>query len=281
MTEGTGNQLQTALSESIQSGKLPIPVLPKAANEIMMMTQDPDSDISTLSKLIHQDQSIASSVLRIANSAAFASAERIVSLQQAVTRLGMQLLSEIAISVAVKSNVFNSPKYAQHIRLMWRHALASALFGKEIARSLRRNVEGQYLCGLLHAIGKPVVLKVIESLEKELSEEVTQSEVMELVEKFHVEVGSQVTAEWKLPQTIQVSNRYYLEYESAPEFKIETAITYLADRIATVCIFPDKEAERKLLFETAFEFLNIYPEDRKTLLDRREEIMKLVASMDF
>jgi HD-like signal output (HDOD) protein len=281
MTKNSGNQLESTLAESIQSGQLPIPVLPKAANEIMLMSQDPDSDIATLSKLIHQDQSIASSVLRIANSAAFASSERIVSLQQAVARLGMRLLSEIAISVAVKSNVFSSPRYSDQIRLMWRHALASALFGKEVARFLRRNVEGQYLCGLLHAIGKPVVLKVIEALEKDLPSEVPESSIMELVEFYHVEVGARVTSQWKLPQTIQTANQYYLNYMEAPEFKIETAITYLADKVATLCIFPDAETERKLPFESAFEFLNIYPQDRKMLIDKRTEVMTLVSSMDF
>jgi len=271
--------LKASLEQSLHSGNLSIPVLPKAANEILQMSQDPDSDMSDLSRLVHQDQSIAGSVLRIANSAAFASSERIVSLQQAVSRLGMQLLSEIALSVAVQANVFNSVKYRKEISNMWKHALASAVFGKEIARSMRRNVEGQYLCGLLHAIGKPVVLKTIESLENSMGIALNNTEVMQVVETFHIRVGGFVTHKWNLPVSVQVANEYYKDYQKAPEFKIETAITYLANKLATALIDELEKPERDLLFDPVFSTLNIYPNDRMAIFEKMDEVKQLTASM--
>ena len=271
--------IQTTLETSIDNGDLTVPVLPRVANEILQMSQDSLSDMSDLSQLVHQDQSIAGSVLRIANSAAFAPAERIVSLQQAVTWLGLQLLSEIALSVAVQANVFHSVKYNKEIADMWKHALASAVFGKEIARSIRRNVEGQYLCGLLHAIGKPVVLKSIESLETKLNLNLEHQEVMQLVNTYHIRAGEIVTKKWNLPLSVQVANEYYQQYEQAESFRMETAITYLADKLAQAIVEETINPERDLMFDPVFTFLNIYPDDRMDIFRKMDDVKNLTASM--
>lgn len=275
------DKFREILNDSLKTGNLAIPILPKTANEVLQMSQDPNADMTELSKLIHQDQSIAGSVLRISNSAAFAASERIVSLQQSISRLGMQLLSEIALSVAVQSNVFSSPKYKEEIKLMWKHSLASAVYGKEIARFLRRNVEGQYLCGLLHTIGKPVVLKAIEGLEDDINVTLDKEVVIKLVEEFHIIAGILVTSKWNLPQTVQIANKYYQEYENAPEFKLETAVTYLSDQLAQSLIFPGKINDKNLIFDPVFETLNIYPNDRGTLLEKKEDVQLVVNSMTF
>ncbi len=273
------NQLQSELKTSLNSGNFSVPILPKVANEILQMSQDPDSDMGELSRLVHQDQSIAGSVLRIANSAAFAPSERIVSLQQAVSWLGLQLLTEIALSVAVQANVFNSVRYKGEIANMWKHALGSAVFGKEIARSMRRNVEGQYLCGLLHSIGKPVVLKAVESLEDSMGIELTLEQAIQTVELYHVRVGGFVTAEWNLPASVQIANQFYSDYEDAPEFKIETAITHLADKLSTAIIEDSENTQRDLQFDPVFTFLNIYPDDRKAIFEKSDEVKELMSSM--
>lgn len=280
-SKGDISKFREILRESLDTGNLAIPILPKAANDILLMSQDLDADMGELSKLIHQDQSIAGSVLRIANSAAFAASERIVSLQQAVARMGMQLLTEVALSVAVQANVFKSPKYDADIKLMWKHALASGVYGKEIARFMRRNVEGQYLCGLLHSIGKPVVLKTIETLEQKLDTTLPKPVVYELIEEFQTDVGIFVTSKWNLPRTVQVANAYYQNYDQAPEFKLETAITYLADQLAASLVTPDSIDEKKMLFDSVFETLNIYPNDRSTLLSKKEDVQEIVNSMSF
>lgn len=275
------DKFREILNDSLKTGNLAIPILPKTANEVLQMSQDPNADMTELSKLIHQDQSIAGSVLRISNSAAFAASERIVSLQQSISRLGMQLLSEIALSVAVQSNVFSSPKYKEEIKLMWKHSLASAVYGKEIARFLRRNVEGQYLCGLLHTIGKPVVLKAIEGLEDDINVTLDKKVAIKLVEEFHIVAGILVTSKWNLPKTVQIANKYYQEYENAPEFKLETAVTYLSDQLAQSLIFPGKINDKNLIFDPVFETLNIYPNDRGTLLEKKEDVQLVVNSMTF
>ena len=87
------HQIAAKLQEGLDSSSLELPVIPRVASKVFTLTNDPHADVSDLPKLIHSDQSIASHVLRIANSAAYGSGDQIVSLQHAVARLGMNLLS--------------------------------------------------------------------------------------------------------------------------------------------------------------------------------------------
>jgi len=75
----------------------------------MTMAGDPDPDVADLSDLIHKDQTLASGVLRIANSAAYCTGDPIVSLRQAVMRLGMSILSEIAMAACLRSDGLKTP----------------------------------------------------------------------------------------------------------------------------------------------------------------------------
>ena len=90
-TKSPKHIIAAVLEERLNSSNLELPVMPRVASKVFTLTNDPKSEVSDLSKLIHSDQSIASHVLRIANSAAYGGGEQIVSLQQAVTRLGMKL----------------------------------------------------------------------------------------------------------------------------------------------------------------------------------------------
>jgi HD-like signal output (HDOD) protein len=267
------------LESCLHADNLDVPVLPQIATEVMAMSQDPNADMGDLSELIHQDQSIAGRVLRIANSAAFAGSERIVSLQQAVARMGLELLSEIAVSIAIQGNVFQSPRYRAEMDQLWQHALVSALFAKEIARFLRKHVEGHYLCGLLHAIGKPMILKLLIQHEVNGAAALPREVVLALVEQYHQPFGVRVTTQWALPSVIRVVNEWYVDYARAPAFALETAVTYLASRLATFFFSPDAQSDRQLLYDPVFEVLNLYPQDRLLLLERREVVEQRLKSI--
>jgi HD-like signal output (HDOD) protein len=153
--------LRTRLITQLEQGSLDLPLLPVVGNQILQLSGDPNADVTKLSSLIQQDQALAGQILRIANSPAYLPRSPIVSLQQAIAWLGMNMLAGLAFSVSVQSGVFTIKGYEKEIRRLWSHALATGLYGKEIARRIRHNVENAFLCGLLHSIGKPVILHLL------------------------------------------------------------------------------------------------------------------------
>ena len=272
--------IRVALRERLQSKTLRLPVLPKVAGEVLALAQDADADMMDLSALIHRDQALASQVLRISNSAAYAGGGTIVSLQQAITRLGMKLLGDVAIAISVHGELFCVPGYQPDVKLLWRHALASGTYGKEIARLKRTNVESQFLCGLLHTVGKPIVLRVLVELLRERKVFLPRIAVFSLMEEFHCSIGRTVAAEWKLPQQVLYSAAYYLNRAETSAFQTETAITSLAHQLADWVLGADGTVTPPESGDPVILELNIYPDELNSLLERRESVLAMVTALD-
>lgn len=268
------------LQEGLASSNLELPVMPRVASKIFTLTNDPNAEVSDLSRLIHSDQSIASHVLRIANSAIHGGGDHIVSLQQAVARLGMNLLGDIAIAVSLQGDIFKAPGYEAQIRQLLRHALASAAYGKEIARKRRRNVEGQFLCGLLHSVGKPIAVQLTAKLAKERNLEIDKKSVAQLVGAFHRKIAAKVATDWNLPEQLQTTTVYFKKYESAPAFKDESAATYLSQLLASWVINPANFNAAELTQDPVFGYLNFYPDDAQDLLDKKDDVKAVVSAME-
>jgi len=274
------NTIAVALEEGLKSKAIELPVMPRVANKVFNLTNDPSADMSDLSALIHSDQSIASHVLRIANSAAYGGGDQIVSLKQAVTRLGMNLLGDIAFAVSIQSDIFKAPGFEAQIGSLLKHALASAAYGREIARKRRRNVEGQFLCGLLHSVGKPIALQLIANLQIEKGIQLEISDVGSLVGRFNRPIAIGIAKEWKLPKQLQITTVFYKNYPDAPTFKDESAATYLSQMLASWLLNPAKYNALILAEDPVFEYLNFYPDDIKDLLAKKDDVQAVVSAME-
>ena len=125
-----GQQIAALLASQIELEQIDVPMLPEVANKALRLTQDPDSTAAAMANLIQSDQSLAAHVMRIANSVAYTPLANLVSLQQAVARLGMGVMSEIALSASVGAKLFNTPGYEAYIAKQWQHALATGLWAK-------------------------------------------------------------------------------------------------------------------------------------------------------
>ncbi|NWF72744.1 MAG: HDOD domain-containing protein [Nitrospirae bacterium] len=272
-------QVERALVERIDKDRLDLPVLPQVAGKVMALASDPSADAARLSALIHQDQALAAHVLRIANSPAYMPRTPIVSLQHAVAMLGVNQLSEIAVAVSLKSGAVKIPGHEADLLQLWRHALASGAYSKEIARARRYNVESAYLCGLLHAVGKPVVLKTVTTIAAELHLPLESSLVASLLDGYHSRVGSLIATEWALPPQVTEAITYYEAYEQAPSHRQEAMMTCLADRLATYILIPDSFDDSTLRDHHVFADLNLYPGDVDALLGTKDKILHLVDTM--
>jgi len=270
--------LRGALTERLRSAQLELPLPPRVATEVIALSRDDDADVGRLARLLHQDPALAGHVLRIANSPAYLPRSPIVSLQQAVTRLGLRLLSEIALVASVQCGVFRVPGHEDELKRIWRHALASGAFGREIARSLRSNVESAFLCGLLHTIGKPLVLQTTIDLAGKLGVPARRDDVAALVAEFHVEAGGLLATRWGLPRAVCDAIALYQSYEPGPGCAPEPVITALADALATRLV-EGIEDDAAVRAHRAWIDLNIYPEDADALLAKGEAVSELIESM--
>ncbi len=198
MDEQESNGARQLLQQRIEDGELDLPMLPQVVTEVLALVEDPESEMAELAALIQTDQSLAGHVMRIANSAAFNAAVPIASLQQGISRLGMQNIAEIALTATMGSTVFKVAGYEALIKHMWQFSLATGLWAKEIARLRRQNVENAFLCGLLLQVGKPVVLQALTELKTGIASE----DVAVLIDEFQAGVSAMLVEAWQLPPLV-------------------------------------------------------------------------------
>lgn len=262
--------VEASLERLIAANDIDVPMLPEVANKTLVLAQNPDSDASEMAKLIQGDQSLAGHVMRIANSVAYTPMTNLVSLQQAISRLGMGVISEVALAAAIGAKMFNTPGYEKYVAQQWRHALATALWAKEIARHCRSNVEVAFLAGLLHSIGRPAVLQTILDLAKQQQLELSHDDIELLENKYYKRVSEVVVNTWKLPLIVSEAIRYYSDYESATTAKNQAAQVYAGSQYATHMLEPEKIDKETLSKLPVLATLNLY----------QDEVEKLLARMD-
>lgn len=272
--------LRIRITTRLEEGTVDLPLLPVVASQVLQISRDPEAEINKLSALIQQDQALAGQILRIANSAAYAPRSPIVSLQQAISWLGMNMLAGLAFSVSVQSGVFNIKGYEKNVRALWHQALATGLYGKEIARRKRHNVENAFLCGILHTIGKPLLIHLILQ-DNSASPSHPSWAVMEAVmQEFSIMAGTKLAAAWQLPESVQEAIHFYPDgaYHQATLPTKGAMITCLADHLATAIIDPvslDEDAMRAL---PVVQDLNFYPEDMDAIFELQDTIQESIEA---
>tara|TARA_R110001583_G_scaffold177418_2_gene332597 strand:- start:98353 stop:99216 length:864 start_codon:yes stop_codon:yes gene_type:complete len=264
--------LAEPLDHLINRGGIEVPMLPEVANKALLLAQNSDSDASEMAKLIQSDQSLAGHVMRIANSAAYTPMSNLVSLQQAVARLGMGVISEIALTAAIGAKMFNTPGYEEYVNGVWRHALATSLWAKEVARHCRSNVEVAFLAGLLHSIGRPAILQTILELAKKEQIDLTQKDIHQLENTYCHRVSEAVVNLWKMPSLVIEAVSTYSDYNKALTTNTQAAQVTIGARFSTYMLTPEKLDKDTLFILPALTTLNLYQDEVEKLLNQTDTI---------
>jgi HD-like signal output (HDOD) protein len=273
-----GQIICAKIRKDLDSDTLTVPLLPDVARQVISLIDDPDSDASQLAKLIQSDQALAGHVMRVANSAAYSPTASLVSLQQAIARLGMGMIGDICLSISTGTKLFKAPGYELYIQQLWRHAVLTALWSKEISRSVRRNVESAFICGLLHSIGQPVSLQLCLDQAKRIDHCIESDEVFTIVDQLQHRVAMALLNRWQLPAIIIEAIEYCNNYQQAPNYRDLAATVTAAAFIASHHDQGDQD-EETMAQCSALADINLYRDEIASLLDKRDQITAALESL--
>lgn len=271
------HDLSRTVNQRVAEGQLDVPLLPSVVTEVMTLVDDPDADVRRLADLIHRDPGLAAHVLRVANSPAFSAASGVVSLQQAVSRLGLRLLGEIAVSAVLARSVFNHADTCPQIVELRRAAVATGVWAREVARQRRVSVDSAFLCGLLQRIGAPVAL--VEALRSAtaLKMQATPEVLDRVVEEVETSVGLAVATAWRLPAAVRACVAHHRAPLNAEEHQHVVLIGALAHELMRATW--DEDLIDDLYDSPLLGALNLYPDDVDDLLDRQGDVLATVNAM--
>jgi len=275
---GVPAAIRSELESRLSAGSLELPLLPGVAMEITSAAAKEDADARTIADMLKRDAALSAHVLRIVNSPVYSPRAQIVSLQQAVARVGAVKIREIALIIACRTGVFKAKGYEQEIDQVFKHSIGTALFAQEIARNTRNNVEDAFLCGLLHDVGRPVLLQALLALLREAKVVATRNAVLELVSELHEAAGSALARAWALPETVIVALGKH--HTSSPDQEsTPVRIVSLADRFAHLTDEGAALTSDALLGHPALAALEIYPEVLEKIVKRAGAVKETIGVM--
>lgn len=273
-TQGLPQTVRRLLDAKLEGADFELPFLPTTSSEVLSTVQEEDCDARSLTEIVQRDQTLAAHVLRISNSAAYAPQEPIVSLRQAISRLGLSVIAEIAIAVSLRGRVFEVPGHQVMVRQMWMHSAAAAVYAREIARIVRHNVEGAYMCGLLHDVGKPLVMQALIDVAKTRTERPVPAGIFEAaMQAYHAPLGARLAEHWGLSDWVVEAVAYHHDWGAASVFAKEAMITRLADLLAHWALDERLDESEFEAEDPVVEELGLYGDDLEGLFQLRNQVI--------
>jgi putative nucleotidyltransferase with HDIG domain len=209
------------------------------ATQLLRVSADPDASAEELRRVISTDQALTGQILKIANSAMFGMVREVTTLTQAILTLGFSTIKSVVIASSAK-NLYHRGTVGLQERLIWEHALVTAIASRAFAKALRFNrVEEAFIGGLLHDIGKSVMgVKFPErysALLRTVYNEGADGLALEL-DTFgfdHAMVGEALVQKWNLAPSLQQAVRWHHDPIHAEEDHLHlAAIVALANHLA-------------------------------------------------
>lgn len=187
-----------------------IPSIPLVLVRIIQTLDADKSSSKELEELILHDPALSARILRLANSAFYSFRARVKTISHAITLLGMNLVTSLAIGINIFDTFTKGAKgEAIHINQLWMHSCGVGVMVKEIW--IRRGgsaKEGEFafLCGLLHDLGKAVLFKTypghyssIFAIAKSDTDPAISSYEVENYGVDHAAVGEMLAKQWGFP----------------------------------------------------------------------------------
>jgi len=206
--------------------------LPANASEIMILALDPDVSVTQLARVTSRDQVLAARMLRLANSAYCAPLQEITTISEAVVRLGTASVRNVVLATCMASRLQSGNTYGAHGRGLAAHGIGTAFLAQLVARVAIVNQEEAFLYGLVHDMGKLLVLQLSKDYARGGGKAPPDDEVRAVVEARHAEFGGRVLREWHLPPVIEDPVIYHHRPDQCTSHPTEAAVCYVADRLS-------------------------------------------------
>lgn len=211
--------LATRIRELVQSGEVALPPLPEIATRLIdLLRNEKAADPHSVSALVRNDPAIAASILRLANSASFGGLRHIEELDMAVARLGLRQVSALVTAISHKGHFAHAdPERRELLHRLWDHSIVCAMGAKHLAGLAGDDRGEAFLAGLLHDVGKLMVLEALDRIEASGRTSATPVVVRELMELLHTELGHEVLVSWKIPEPVCRAALHHHDSNTAPE----------------------------------------------------------------
>ncbi|HYV26485.1 MAG TPA: HDOD domain-containing protein [Candidatus Eisenbacteria bacterium] len=264
-----------------------LPPAPQILVKLLRALNEPDTDVSRVVDLISFDPALTANVLKLCNSPAFAAAEPIKNIHEAVGRLGLQVIYRLVAATSSRG-VFRLdwPVPGFTAETLWKHSVTVALAAQLISKDIGEDDGGVFTAALLHDTGKVLMSKAFKRLYSDLLPGAIPDPgclAREEETRFtfdHAAAGGRLLERWKFPEQIVAGVTFHHRPERAAPFQRVAACIALGDTISYLLEKPaDAEAAAAHSSTDALGILGLVPEALLLYLERTRDNLKFVQAL--
>jgi HD-like signal output (HDOD) protein len=226
------------IKQQIQRIDAKLPETPTIITELNEVIADPFATSNDVAQVVNKSPSLATLLLKVANSAYYGFPSRIDRISRAVTIIGTKEISGLALGICVMRAFNDIPTDVIDMQAFIRHSLTCGMVARILgALKNMEQTEQLFVAGLLHDIGKLIVFKYFPAHARAcirlavFSGDCVFHAEKEVVGLNHPRIAQHLLKKWSLPLGLENNVVFHHAPADAPD-PIQAGIVQLADLIS-------------------------------------------------
>ncbi len=263
-----------------------LPATPQILPKLLEVLQNENSDVEEAGDLISFEPALTARLLKYCNSAFFGGAEPVVSVSEAIGRVGFDAIY-VLMTTACGSAAFTlPPACGLDAGQLWKHSLLTAFGAKFVAEATGGDSNLLFTAGLLHDVGRVVLGKTkganyARLLARAEAEKVSATVLEKSTYGFtHAEVGACLMQNWHFPARLAKCVRYHHQPFEAGDAQTDAACVCIGNVLAHTMDQPlSNEVGLETELAKAMDLLGIASQDMNDYSERMKQNWDLVNTL--
>jgi HD-like signal output (HDOD) protein/ActR/RegA family two-component response regulator len=221
----------------LKRGEINLPTPPKMQIQFDEMVRN-QKGIHEIANLLKQDVSISSQLISISNSVYFQGMVENITVEQAITRLGLITARKYVVIICNRSlYVTQKKKNMEWMERLWKHSLCSGLAAQFVCEMThQKQSEELFSMGLFHDIGKLILLQIMAELDVDIVDDITdedeRTELFSMISCNHGAFGAMLLKRWGFSKLYQQIAMNHDNPENADPISRELLIVNFANIVS-------------------------------------------------
>ncbi|WP_421864133.1 HDOD domain-containing protein [Motiliproteus sp.] len=218
--------------------------LPDVVIRINELIESDTSSIEEIAEVIGHDPALSAQLLKLVNSAFYGFPAQIDSINRATNLIGTDEIRSLILASSAASVFGNISTELIDMDSFWHRSVYCGLIAKKLYRLTHKgNGEAQFLMGLLHDIGRLVLLTTMsKDYAQQLQQAKDHTPLHELERRWlgfdAADLGAALLEHWHLPARLWVPVKYQHNPEQTDRLAPECQLLSLSLKI-TNCVEPE------------------------------------------